>query len=250
MSPRKNLLITGASSGIGAATALMAAARGWNIGIGYHSDVSGAQAVAAQAQVIGARTVLLPGNVGDPQDVARIFETCERGLGPLHGLVNNAGIVAPTSRLEDMPVDRLKSIVDVNLLGTIYCAQQAIRRMAYRHGGAGGVIVNISSVAAKLGAAGQYVDYAASKAAVDTLTIGLAQENAQEGIRINGIRPGIITSPIHAKGGEPGREDRIAPLVPLKRPGTPQEVAEAILWFLSDAASYNTGSILDVSGGR
>lgn len=250
MSARKTVLITGASAGIGAATAIMAAANGYDVGIGYRSDKSGAEDTAQKAQAHGAKTVLLQGDMALEADIERIFRDCDAALGPLAGLVNNAGIVDTTQRVEDMSRARLEQMFNVNTIGVIQCAQQAVKRMANRYGGAGGSIVNISSVAARTGSAGQYVDYAASKAAIDIFTTGLAQENAREGIRVNAVRPGITRTDIHAKGGEKGREDKLAHLIPMGRAGDAEEIAAAILFLLSDEASYMTGAILDVGGGR
>lgn len=249
--PRRIMLVTGASAGIGAATARMAAARGYDVGINFFKDAAGADSVARACESLGARSVLLQGDVSDHGTVASIFARLDAELGPIDVLVNNAGIVALPARIEDMTTARLSRILAVNLTGTIACAQEAVRRMARRHGGRGGAIVNLSSVSANLGAPGQYADYAAAKGAVDTLTKSLALENAAEGLRVNAVRPGVIATDIHAKGGDPTRAERLGPsVVPMGRAGTPEEVAEAILWLASDAASYVTGEVLTVSGGR
>ncbi len=247
---RKNILITGASAGIGAATARLAAAAGYNVGVGYRSDLAGATATADVVRAAGGTAVLIPGDLGKPADIDAMFARFDAELGTLHGLVNNAGIVDTTQRVEDMSHERLVQMFNVNVIGPIQCAQQAVRRMATRYGGAGGAIVNISSIAAELGSAGQYVDYAASKAAIDTFTKGLAHENAREGIRVNAVRPGITVTDIHAKGGEPGREEKLAHVIPMGRAGQADEIAETILFLLSDKSSYMTGSIIDVTGGR
>jgi glucose 1-dehydrogenase len=249
-SARKTVLITGASAGIGAATAIAAARAGWDIGIGYRTDLEGAQSVATRAQAHGAKTVLLQGDMADESDILRIFAECAAALGPLAGLVNNAGIVDRTQRVEDMSRARLEAMFRINTIGVMQCAQEAVKRMAHRYGGAGGAIVNVSSVAARTGSANQYVDYAASKAAIDIFTTGLAQENAREGIRVNAIRPGITRTEIHAKGGEPGREDALAHLIPMGRAGAAEEIAAAVVFLLSEQASYMTGAIMDVGGGR
>jgi len=247
---RPFMLITGASAGIGAATAKMAATRGYDLGITYNADQQGAEDVATQARAAGARALVVQADVANPSSVEALFAAVD-DFGPLSVLVNNAGIVAPALRIEEMPHDRLRQVIDVNLMGTLYCAQAAVRRMARRYGHAGGSIVNISSVAAELGAAGQYADYAAAKAAVDTLTRSLSLENADQGIRVNAVRPGIIDTAIHGKGGDPDRAARMGETaVPMGRAGTAEEIAEAILWLASDAASYVTGDILKVSGGR
>jgi NAD(P)-dependent dehydrogenase (short-subunit alcohol dehydrogenase family) len=245
--PRKTILITGASSGIGAATALMAARRGYNVAIHYRSDAKAAQLVAHMAEEAGAETHVFKADVGIPEEVERLFEEFDSKFATLDGLVNNAGMVDVAARLDEMSAERITRIVNVNLVGALLVAKEAVLRMSQAYGGDGGSIVNISSAAARLGAAGQYVDYAASKGAIDTLTIGLANEVAREGIRVTAIRPGIIETAIHAKGGEP---DRLAHTVPMARAGTAEECAEAIMFLLSEQSSYVTGTILDVSGGR
>jgi glucose 1-dehydrogenase len=247
---RKTVLITGASAGIGAATARLLAQHGYDIAIGYHSDHAGAQAVAADAQAAGAKTVLLQADVSKPDEIERMFSDLDAAFPRLDALVNNAGIVAATAKVQDMSAERLAAIFNVNVVGAFLVARNAVNRMSTAKGGHGGVIVNMSSAAARLASPNQYVDYAASKAAIDTLTTGLALETAAQGIRVNAIRPGLIDTEIHAKGGEPGRAERLAHVVPMQRAGTAEEVAQAVLWLLSDGASYVTGTHLDVSGGR
>jgi NAD(P)-dependent dehydrogenase (short-subunit alcohol dehydrogenase family) len=248
-SPR-TMLVTGGSRGIGAATARLAAQRGWSVAVNYRSDRAAADAVVRAIEEAGGRAVAIAGDVADEADVVRLFETVDRTLGRLHALVNNAGVVAQAGRVDTIDLARLQRMFGINVFGAFLCARQAVLRMSTRHGGAGGVIVNVSSVAARLGSPGEYVDYAASKAAIDAMTLGLAREVATEGIRVNAVRPGLIATDIHASGGEPGRAERLRPAVPMQRVGTDLEVAEAILWFASDASSYATGALLDVSGGR
>ena len=247
---RKTVLVTGASAGIGAATARLAARDGYDVAINYRTDRDGAQGVAADVEAAGGRALLVQADVSDPAAVRAMFEAVDDAFGPLDALVNNAGIVAPLSRIEDMSENRLTGVFSVNINGTIYPSQQAIRRMSTRHGGTGGVIVNLSSAAALIGAPGQYADYAAAKAAVDTLTRSLALENAADGIRVNAVRPGVIDTAIHGKSGEPDRAKSMASNVPMQRAGTAEEVAEAILFLMSDRASYITGHVLAVTGGR
>jgi NAD(P)-dependent dehydrogenase (short-subunit alcohol dehydrogenase family) len=244
------ILITGASRGIGAATARLAAAQGFTVCVNYRDRKDAADAVVADITRDGGRALAVRGDVAVEADVVRLFETVDRELGTLRALVNNAGLLARQSRVEAMDADRIARVFATNVTGAFICAREAIRRMSTTHGGAGGAIVNVSSRAAGLGAPNEYVDYAASKAAIEAMTIGLAREVATEGIRVNGVRPGIIYSDIHASGGDPGRVERLAPTVPMQRGGDAVEVARAILWLLSSDASYSTGTFIDVSGGR
>lgn len=247
---RKTVLITGGSAGIGAAVARLAATSGYDVALTYNSDHTSAKAVAADVVAAGGRCEIYQCDVADPTQVDALFDGFDNDFNSLDALVNNAGIVDTAARVEDISHARLKRIFDVNVIGAFMVAGQAVRRMSTRYGANGGVIVNMSSIAATLGAGKQYVDYAATKGAIDTLTIGLAQEVANEGVRVVGIRPGIIDTEIHAKGGEPDRGARMESWIPMKRMGRAQEAAEATLWLMSDKASYVTGSTLDVSGGR
>jgi NAD(P)-dependent dehydrogenase (short-subunit alcohol dehydrogenase family) len=244
------ILITGGSRGIGAATALLAAKQGCDVCIAYAQDARSAQSVCAAIESLGRRALSVQADVSDEAQILALFATCRDRLGPPDVLVNNAGVLEQQMRLEDMSLPRLERVMAVNVIGSLLCAREAVRCMSTRHGGRGGVIINVSSVAARLGAANAYVDYAASKGAIDTFTIGLAQEVAADGIRVNAVRPGIIDTEIHASGGMPDRAQRLAPSLPMGRAGSADEVAQAILWLASDAASYVTGSILDVGGGR
>jgi NAD(P)-dependent dehydrogenase (short-subunit alcohol dehydrogenase family) len=246
----KTLLVTGGSRGIGAAVAKLAAAAGYRVAVNYVSNAKAAGAVVADIEKAGGEAFAVPGDVGSEADVLAMFEAVDKSCGRLDALVNNAGIVGPTSRLDELGFERMERIMRVNVIGSFLCAREAVKRMSTRHGGKGGVIVNVSSVAAKLGSPGLYVDYAASKGAIDTMTVGLAHEVAREGIRVNGVRPGMIETEIHASGGDPDRARRFADKIPAGRPGTADEVAEAILWLLSDQASYATGTLIDISGGR
>ena len=244
------ILITGASRGIGAATARLAAERGYAVCVNYVRNQPAAGALVSEITRAGRRAIAVQADVAIEADVVRLFETVDRELGPLRALVNNAGILERQSRVDAIDAARIARVFATNVTGAFICAREAVRRMSTARGGAGGAIVNVSSRAAQLGAPGEYVDYAASKAALDTLTVGLAREVAGEGIRVNGVRAGIIYTDIHADGGEPGRVDRLAPTLPMKRGGDALEVARAILWLLSDEASYSTGTFVDVAGGR
>ncbi|MEA2694459.1 MAG: hypothetical protein QOJ16_3846 [Acidobacteriota bacterium] len=246
----RTLLITGGSRGIGAATARLAAERGYAVCVNYRNNREAAEAVVADVEGAGARALAVAADVSVEADVVRLFTTVDAELGPLTALVNNAGILERQMRVEEMDAARLARVFATNVTGPFLCAREAVRRMSTRHGGTGGAIVNVSSGAARLGSPGEYVDYAASKGAIDTFTLGLAREVAEEGIRVNAVRPGFIYTEIHASGGEPGRVDRLKDLVPMKRGGQAIEVAKAILWLLSEEASYTTGAILDVTGGK
>lgn len=246
----KVVLVTGGSRGIGAAVVLQAAARGWSVAVNYTRDAAAAENVAAAARGLGVRALALQADVADESQVLHMFGQVDAQLGRLDALVNNAGVVDHAARLDQMDLARLRRMFDINLLGSFVCAREAVRRMSTRHGGRGGAIVNLSSVAARLGGPGQYIDYAASKGAIDTFTVGLAREVATEGIRVNAVRPGIIETEIHASGGQPNRAREMAPLVPMQRAGSADEVAAAILWLMSADSSYVTGSVIDVAGGR
>lgn len=243
------LVVTGGSRGIGAAVCRLAAARGYGVVVNYAGNVAAAEAVCAEIHARGGEAVAARGDVSVAEDVEHIFRTADR-MGRVAGLVNNAGTIATSSRVDAMDAERIARIFAVNVTGSILCAGAAVRRMSTKHGGAGGGIVNVSSAAAKLGAPGVYVDYAASKGAIDTFTVGLALEVAGEGIRVNGVRPGVIDTEFHATGGVPDRAQQLAPSVPLARVGTAEEVAQAIIWLLSDDAAYVTGTTLAVTGGR
>jgi NAD(P)-dependent dehydrogenase (short-subunit alcohol dehydrogenase family) len=245
-----SLLITGGSRGIGAATAVLAAQRGWDVAINYTRDAAAANAVAAQVRALGRRALVIQADVAEEAQVLAMFAAVDKGFGPLRGLVNNAGVVDQPARVDQMSLQRLARMFAINLTGSFLCAREAVKRMSTKHGGAGGVIVNLSSAAARLGSPGQYVDYAAAKAGIDTFTLGLAREVAAEGIRVNAVRPGIIDTEIHASGGLPDRVKQSAPMVPMQRAGTATEVAHAIVWLLSDESSYTTGAVVDVTGGR
>ncbi|NKJ06229.1 SDR family oxidoreductase [Rhizobium sp. SG741] len=244
------LLVTGGSRGIGAAVSVAAAQHGWAVAVNYASNKEAAEAVVATIREAGGEAIAIPGDVGKPEDIKSIFATIDAHFGHLDGLVNNAGIVGVIQRLDEMTPERIDRMFRVNVTGSMLVAAEAVRRMSTRHGGKGGVIVNVSSLAATLGGGGQYVDYAASKGAIDTFTVGLAREVAAEGIRVNAVRPGIIDTDIHAAAGLPDRARDIAPQLPMKRAGTADEVADSILYLLGPHASYITGALLDVSGGR
>lgn len=246
------LLVTGGGRGIGAATALQAAQHGYTVVVNYASHYAAAESVVREIRAGGGQALALQADVSDEAQVLAMYARIDDEFGPdaLSALVNNAGVVDTTQRVEEQSLTRWQRMFAINVFGTMLCAREAVRRMSTRHGGKGGAIVNVSSVAAVHGAGGQYVDYAAAKGAVDVFTLGLAREVAGEGIRVNAVRPGIIDTDIHASGGQPGRAQRLAPTIPLQRPGTAQEVAHAICWLLSNEASYATATILDVAGGR
>ena len=244
------VFVTGASRGIGAATARHVAGQGHDVAIGFRQAAAAAEVVASDCREFGVRALIVPGDIASEGDVMTMFETVDAELAPMTGFVNNAGILEPQARLESFSADRLHRIVDVNVIGAILCAREAVRRMSTRHGGEGGSIVNVSSAASRLGSPNEYIDYAATKGAVDTMTIGLAKEVGSEGVRVNAVRPGLIRTDIHASGGEPARVDRLAGDVPLGRGGGPDEVAALIAWLLSEEASYVSGALIDVSGGR
>ncbi len=246
----RTILITGGSRGIGRATAILCGARGWSVAINYHSDEGAAQETVAAVEAAGGKAFALAGDVAREADVAALFAQAADAFGPITGVVNNAGIVGAKSSVADLSVERMRGIFDTNILGAFLVAREAARLMPRSRGGVGGSIVNLSSRAAVLGSAGEYVDYAASKGAVDTLTTGLANELAGEGVRVNAVRPGLIETDIHASGGQPDRAARMGAATPMGRAGTAEEVAEAILWLLDDASSYVTGAFIDVSGGR
>ena len=244
------LLVTGGSRGIGAATALLAARQGWAVAVNYTANSLAADEVVRGIRASGGSAITVQADVADEAQVLRMFQKVDAKLGRLTGLVNNAGVVDVTARIDEMSVARWKRMFDINVIGSMLCAREAVRRMSTRHGGEGGAIVNVSSAASRLGSPGQYVDYAAAKGAIDAFTIGLAKEVAAEGVRVNAVRPGLIETEIHASGGLPNRVNELKHQVPMQRGGTADEVAQAIVWLLSDAASYTTMSLLDVSGGR
>jgi NAD(P)-dependent dehydrogenase (short-subunit alcohol dehydrogenase family) len=246
----KVMIITGGSRGIGAVTAQIAAARGYAVCIAYRSNKEAAQAVTDAILLAGGKAIAVAADVSQEGDVLNLFQTADRELGRVDALVNNAGILEKQMRIADMDAARINRIFATNVTGSMLCAREAVRRMSTKHGGSGGAIVNLSSAAARIGSPGEYIDYAASKGAIDTFTLGLAKEVADEGIRVNAVRPGIIDTEMHASGGEPGRLERLKSTIPMQRGGQADEVAQAILWLLSDEASYTTGCLLDVTGGR
>ena len=246
----KVLLVTGGSRGIGAATALLAAQNGWSVAVNYTANSLAADEVVRQIRASGGQAMSVQADVADEAQVLRMFEHIDAKFGRLTGLVNNAGVVDVTARVDEMSVTRWKRMFDINVIGSLICAREAVRRMSTKHGGEGGSIVNVSSAASRLGSPGQYVDYAAAKGAIDAFTIGLAKEVAAEGIRVNAVRPGLIETDIHASGGLPNRVKELQHLVPAQRGGSAEEVAQGIVWLLSDSASYTTMSFLDISGGR
>ena len=247
---KKTVLITGASRGIGAATALLAAQRGYAVAVNYASNAAAADEVVHRIRASGGEALAVQADVADEAQVLAMFEKIDVRFGRLDALVNNAGVVDQTSRVDGMTLARLQRMFAINVFGSFLCAGQAVKRMSTKHGGAGGAIVNVSSAASRLGSPGQYVDYAAAKGAIDTFTLGLAKEVATEGIRVNAVRPGIIETDIHASGGLPNRVRDVAPQVPMQRAGTAQEVAQSIIWLLGDDAAYTTGALLDIAGGR
>jgi NAD(P)-dependent dehydrogenase (short-subunit alcohol dehydrogenase family) len=247
---KKVLLVTGGSRGIGAATSRLAAKAGYRVAVNYASNEAAATALVAAIAQDGGEALAIKGDVGSEADIQAMFGRIDHAFGPLDALVNNAGVVDRRARVDEMSGARLERMMRINVIGSMLCAREAVKRMSTSHGGKGGAIVNISSIAARIGGPGEYVDYAASKGAIDTFTVGLAQEVAQEGIRVNAVRAGYIYTEMHASGGEPGRVDRVKAFVPLRRGGQPEEVAEAVLWLLSDASAFTTGSFIDVTGGR
>jgi NAD(P)-dependent dehydrogenase (short-subunit alcohol dehydrogenase family) len=246
----KVMVVTGGGRGIGAATARLGAERGYAVAINYRSNREAADSLVEEIRSKGSKAIAVAGDVALEADVLRLFETVDRQLGRVTALVNNAGIVDRGTRVEHMGAERIARMLAVNVTGSFLCAREAVKRMSTRHGGPGGAIVNLSSIAARLGGAGEYVDYAASKGAIDTFTVGLAKEVGSEGIRVNAVRPGIIRTEIHLASGDPARVERIGATAPLQRPGEAEEVARAIVWLLSDEASYMTGALVDVTGGR
>ncbi len=249
MGSNRVLLVTGGSRGIGAATALRAAALGYTVCVNFRQNAEAAAAVVNEIRERGGVGIAIRADIGQENDIARLFKTIDAQPGKLVGVVNNAGVLAPASRLESMESARWISIFRTNVLGTMFCTREAIKRMSRRYGAAGGAIVNVSSAASRTGSPNEYVDYAASKGAIDSFTIGVAREVAQDGIRVNGVRPGFVHTEIHTDGGDPGRIERLRDTLPMRRGGDPSEVAAAILWLLSDEASYVTGSFIDMPGG-
>lgn len=246
----KTVLVTGGSRGIGAATSILAAKAGYKVAVNFASNEAAARKVVAEIEAAGGEAFAVRGDVGSQADVVAMFKSVDDRFGRLDALVNNAGIVDVKARVDEMDFARIERMMRINVIGSFLCAREAVKRMSTRHGGRGGVIVNVSSVAATLGSGGEYVDYAASKGAIDTMTVGLAREVATEGIRVSAVRPGLTETEIHASGGQPDRVERLAGAIPMGRGGRAEEIAAAIVWFLSDAASYATGALLTVSGGR
>lgn len=244
------MLITGGSQGIGAATATLAAKRDYTVCINYNENEAAASEIVSKINASGGKSIAIKADVSKEEEVVRLFEYIDKNVGAISALVNNAGIIEPQMRFVDMKLERWQKVLATNVIGSFLCAREAIKRMSTKNKGAGGSIVNLSSVAARLGAPFEYIDYAASKGAIDSMTIGLAKEVAEENIRVNGVRPGIIDTGLHAKGGDPGRFERMQSTIPIKRGGQPEEVANTILWLLSEEASYVTGAIFDVTGGR
>lgn len=243
-------LVTGGSRGIGRATSLLLARKGYKVAVNYHRNQAAAEEVVAMIQKQGGKAFAVQADIADERQVMSMFELIDRQAGPLQALVNNAGILFQQARVEQLTAERIHRVFATNVTGTFLCCREAVKRMGYHHGGKGGAIVNVSSAASRLGAPGEYVDYAASKGAMDTLTKGLSLEVAAQGIRVNGVRPGLIYTEMHADGGEPGRVDRVAPTLPMQRGGQPEEIAQAIIWLLSEEASYITGTFIDAAGGR
>jgi NAD(P)-dependent dehydrogenase (short-subunit alcohol dehydrogenase family) len=246
----KVMLVTGASRGIGAATARLAAGQGYAVAVNYMTSHKPAKALVEEIVAGGGRALAIQGNVAEEGDVKRLFETVDRELGPLDVLINNAGILEQAMRLDEMTVERWQRVLAINVIGSFLCSREAVRRMSTRYGGRGGTIVNVASAASRLGGPNEFIDYAASKGALDSMTIGLAKEVAREGIRVNAVRPGLIETEIHASGGQPDRVERLKEAVPMGRGGLPEEVAEAILWLASEKSSYVTGTFIDVTAGR
>lgn len=246
----RTVLVTGAGRGIGAATAVRLARDGFDVCVNYRRDAKAAKQVVKAIEALGRRALMVEADVSVEAEVEQLFVHVDEYFGRLYGLVNNAALLLPQARVEQLSAERIGRLLSTNVTGPFICAREAIRRMSTRHGGNGGVIVNVSSAAARIGSAGEYVDYAASKGALDTMTLGLAKEVAEEGVRVNSVRPGFIYTDMHADGGEPDRVERISPSLPMKRGGQPEEVAAAIAWLVSDESSYTTGAFIDVSGGR
>ena len=244
------LIVTGGSRGIGAASCLRAAADGWDVAVNYATNRDAADAVVAGVEAKGRRALAIPGDISKEEDVLALFKTAEDALGPVKGLINSAGTTGKVTRVEDMSTEAMKGVLDLNVLGTMMCCREAVKSMSTKHGGTGGAIVNLSSIAPRLGSPNEFVHYAASKGAIDGWTLGLAREVAGEGIQVNAVAPGMIDTEIHASAGAPDRVSRFGPVTPIGRAGTAEEVAEAVVWLLSDAARYCIGTVLEVAGGR